>query len=108
MTTNNRMELMGGDLRRCRADGPARSRSTPTASICARASRAWIHGWKKNGWKTADASRSRTRSSGSALDAALKQHKIEWKWVKGHAGDPDERARRRAGARKGMAPFKKG
>ena len=67
----------------------------------------WIHGWKRNGWRTADKKPVKNEELWKRLDAALKQHKIEWKWVKGHAGDEmNERAD--ALARAGMAPFKPG
>ena len=67
----------------------------------------WVKGWKKNGWKTADRKPVKNEELWRRLDAALKQHKIEWKWVKGHAGDEmNERAD--ALARAGMAPFKSG
>jgi ribonuclease HI len=65
----------------------------------------WIHGWKKNGWKTADRKPVKNAELWQRLEAALGRHKIEWKWVKGHAGDEmNERAD--ALARAGMAPFK--
>ena len=53
----------------------------------------WIHGWKKNGWKTADKKPVKNVDLWQKLDAALAQHKVRWHWVKGHAGHPmNERA----------------
>jgi ribonuclease HI len=53
----------------------------------------WIHGWKKNGWKTADKKPVKNVELWQALDLAIKRHTISWHWVKGHAGHPDnERA----------------
>ena len=53
----------------------------------------WIHGWKRNGWKTADKKAVKNEDLWKRLDAALKSHTIEWHWVKGHAGHPEnERA----------------
>ncbi len=65
----------------------------------------WIHGWKKNGWRTADKKPVKNVELWQALDAAVARHKIEWHWVKGHNGDEmNERADQLANA--GMAPFK--
>lgn len=65
----------------------------------------WIHGWKRNGWRTSDKKPVKNVELWKALDAAVVQHKIDWRWVKGHAGDlMNERAD--ALANEGMAPFK--
>ena len=47
----------------------------------------WIHGWKKNGWKTADKKPVKNEDLWKRLDAANARHDVEWKWVKGHADD---------------------
>jgi ribonuclease HI len=53
----------------------------------------WIHGWKRNGWRTADKKPVKNEDLWKRLEAALKSHTIEWHWVKGHAGHPEnERA----------------
>ena len=53
----------------------------------------WIHGWKRNGWKTADRTPVKNADLWQALDELAAGHKIEWRWVKGHAGHPEnERA----------------
>ncbi|MCA0433398.1 MAG: ribonuclease HI [Proteobacteria bacterium] len=53
----------------------------------------WIHGWKRNGWKTADKKPVKNAELWQALDEAIKRHEISWHWVKGHDGNPDnERA----------------
>jgi ribonuclease HI len=66
----------------------------------------WIHGWKRNGWKTADKKPVKNAELWQRLDAALARHKISWHWVKGHAGHNDnERADELA--RQGMEPYKK-
>ena len=53
----------------------------------------WIFGWKRNGWKTADKKPVKNEDLWKRLDLALKTHTIEWHWVKGHAGHPEnERA----------------
>ena len=53
----------------------------------------WIHGWKKNGWKTADRKPVKNAELWRELDALVAQHRIDWYWVKGHNGHPgNERA----------------
>ncbi len=53
----------------------------------------WIHGWKRNGWRTADKKPVKNVDLWQRLEIALKPHQIEWHWVKGHAGHPEnERA----------------
>jgi ribonuclease HI len=53
----------------------------------------WIHGWKKNGWRTADKKPVKNAELWHRLDAALKPHQVRWHWVRGHAGhDENERA----------------
>ena len=53
----------------------------------------WIHGWKRNGWKTADRKPVKNADLWQVLDELAAGHKIEWRWVRGHAGHPEnERA----------------
>jgi ribonuclease HI len=53
----------------------------------------WIHGWKQRGWKTADRKPVKNVDLWQRLDALCQTHKVEWRWVKGHSGDPgNERA----------------
>jgi ribonuclease HI len=53
----------------------------------------WIHGWKRNGWKTKAKEPVKNADLWQALDAAAARHEVEWLWVKGHAGHPEnERA----------------
>ena len=53
----------------------------------------WIHGWKQRGWKTADRKPVKNAELWQRLEALAALHRIEWHWVKGHAGDPgNERA----------------
>ena len=65
----------------------------------------WIHGWKRNGWKTSDKKPVKNEDLWRRLDAAQARHSVAWEWVKGHAGHP-ENERADALARAGMAPFK--
>ena len=54
---------------------------------------AWMPKWKANGWRTADKKPVKNADLWQRLDAAARRHKVQWLWVKGHAGDPgNERA----------------
>ena len=53
----------------------------------------WIHNWKKNGWKTANKKPVKNKELWLELDALVMEHKVNWKWIKGHSGHPEnERA----------------
>jgi ribonuclease HI len=53
----------------------------------------WIHGWKLRGWKTADRKPVKNADLWQRLDALRSLHRVDWRWVRGHAGDPgNERA----------------
>jgi len=104
-TTNNRMELMAaiaaleGLKRPCTVDLHTDSQYLRDGIS------KWIHGWKKNGWRTADKKPVKNLELWQALDSAVTRHTIEWRWVKGHNGDEmNERADQLAN--EGMAPFK--
>ena len=106
-TTNNRMELTAAMSALEALKSPCEVDLYTDSKYVMDGISKWIFGWKKNGWKTADKKPVKNEELWKRLDAALKQHKIEWKWVKGHAGDEmNERAD--ALARAGMAPFKSG
>ena len=49
----------------------------------------WIHAWKRNGWKTADKKPVKNRDLWITLDELSRKHKIEWVWVQGHSGHPE-------------------
>ena len=66
----------------------------------------WIHGWKRNGWKTAAKKPVKNVELWQALDEAIQRHKISWHWVKGHDGHP-ENERADELARQGIADMKK-
>ncbi|MFZ4069915.1 MAG: ribonuclease HI [Caulobacterales bacterium] len=92
-TTNNRMELMAA-IAALEALSKACAVSLTTDSVYVKDGLTkWIHGWKRNGWKTADKKPVKNEDLWKRLDAAAARHKIEWHWVKGHAGHPEnERA----------------
>jgi len=105
LTTNNRMELMAAIMALEALKRPSKA-ALYTDSVYVRDGiTKWIHGWKRNGWKTAAKKPVKNDDLWKRLDAALKSHEIEWHWVKGHAGHP-ENERADALARDGMAAFK--
>ena len=96
-TTNNRMELMAAIKSLEALKQPCRVTLSTDSRYVMDGLTKWIHGWQKNGWKTADRKPVKNAELWQALLAASKRHRIEWKWVKGHAGHPDnERADRLA------------
>ncbi len=101
-TTNNRMELMAAISALEALRKPCTVDLYTTASMSVRASPAGIHGWKKNGWRTADKKPVKNVELWQRLDAALKPHQVRWHWVKGHAGH-DENERADQLAREGVA-----
>ncbi len=104
-TTNNRMELLAA-ISALEALGRSTAITLVTDSQYVKNGvTGWIHGWKKNGWKTAAKKPVKNADLWQELDAAQARHQVTWKWVKGHAGHP-ENERADELARKGMAPFK--
>ena len=97
LTTNNRMELLAA-IRALEALKRPCEVTLYTDSIYVRDGiTKWIHGWRKNGWKTADRKPVKNAELWQALLEAAAPHKIDWRWVKGHAGHPEnERADRLA------------
>lgn len=105
-TTNNRMELMAAISALQALKEPCQV-DLYTDSVYVRDGISkWIEGWKRNGWKTAAKQPVKNTELWQALDAARKNHKVTWHWVKGHAGHP-ENERADELAREGMAPYKK-
>ncbi|HWJ75275.1 MAG TPA: ribonuclease HI [Kaistia sp.] len=104
-TTNNRMELtaaieaLSALKRACKIDLHTDSQYVKGGIT------GWIHGWKKNGWKTADKKPVKNVDLWQRLDEALKQHDVAWHWVRGHDGNI-ENEKADLLARQGMAPFK--
>jgi len=92
-TTNNRMELKAviealGALKR-----PCEIIVHTDSKYVQKGISEWIHGWKMRGWKTAAKEPVKNMDLWQALDAAQAMHRIEWRWVKGHAGhNGNERA----------------
>lgn len=98
-TTNNRMEMMAA-IRALEALGrPTPVRLHTDSRYLRDGITGWIHNWKRNGWKTADKKPVKNEDLWRQLDDLLGNLQVEWHWVKGHAGHPeneraDELARR--------------
>ena len=105
LTTNNRMELTAAIEALNALKRPLVVELHTDSVYVKDGLTKWIHGWKKNGWKTADKKPVKNVELWQALDQAVQRHTIEWHWVKGHNGDEmNERADELAN--EGMAPFK--
>jgi len=93
-TTNNRMEMMAAiqALEAMKANHHDIILITDSSYLRDGIMK-WIHGWKKRGWKTADKKPVKNVDLWQRLDLLAQSHKIEWRWVRGHTGDPgNERA----------------
>jgi ribonuclease HI len=97
LTTNNRMEMMAAIAALEALTRPC-SVILSTDSVYLRDGiTKWIHGWKRNGWRTAAKKPVANADLWQRLEIATAAHTIDWRWVKGHAGDADnERADRLA------------
>ena len=92
-TTNNRMELMAAIQGLKALNKPCRVKLSTDSRYVMDGLTKWIKGWQRNGWKTADRKPVKNSDLWIELLDAAKPHRIEWQWVKGHAGHPDnERA----------------
>jgi ribonuclease HI len=104
-TTNNRMELRAAIEALNALKRPCKV-ALYTDSVYVRDGiTKWIKGWQHNGWRTAARKPVKNAELWQALQAALQPHDIDWHWVKGHAGHP-ENERADELARTGMAPYK--
>jgi ribonuclease HI len=86
LTTNNRMELLAAIQALNALKRPCRVNLTTDSNYVRDGITKWIHGWRKNGWKTADRKPVKNADLWQALLAAAEPHRIEWHWVKGHSG----------------------
>lgn len=92
-TTNNRMELMAAISALEALKKPCQVDLYTDSQYVRQGITGWIHGWKRNGWRTADKKPVKNVELWQRLDEALKPHQVRWHWVKGHAGhDENERA----------------
>ncbi len=105
LTTNNRMELMAAISALEGLSKPSEITVVTDSAYVKNGVQQWIHGWKRNGWRTAGREPVKNAELWQRLDAAQARHKVRWEWIRGHAGHA-ENERADALARAGMKPFK--
>ncbi|MCB0918442.1 MAG: ribonuclease HI [Actinobacteria bacterium] len=92
-TTNNRMELTAVIEGLNALNQPCEVTIVTDSTYVKDGITSWIHGWKRNGWRTSAKKPVKNVDLWQALDEALTPHQVRWEWVKGHAGHPgNERA----------------
>jgi len=92
-TTNNRMELIAAITALETLRRPSRVHLHTDSTYLRDGITKWIHAWKRRGWKTADKKPVKNVDLWQRLEAALHRHQVEWHWVRGHSGHPEnERA----------------
>ncbi|WP_163393168.1 ribonuclease HI [Enterovibrio norvegicus] len=107
LTTNNRMELLAAIVGLATLKESCDVTLTTDSQYVRQGITQWIHNWKKRGWKTAEKKPVKNSDLWKRLDEETQRHRVDWQWVKGHAGHPenercDELAR--AGAEKPTQP----
>jgi ribonuclease HI len=99
LTTNNRMELMAAIAALEALERPTAITVVTDSTYLRDGISKWIHGWKRNGWKTAGKKPVKNAELWQRLDAAQARHRVTWEWIRGHAGhEQNERADRLARA----------
>ena len=88
-TTNNRMELMAAIMALEALTAPCQVVLTTDSRYVMDGITKWMANWKKRGWKTASRQPVKNADLWRRLDAACEKHTIEWQWVKGHSGHPE-------------------
>jgi len=87
-TTNNKMELTAVIRALESLDAPSEVDLHTDSQYVKNGIETWIHGWKRNGWKTSDRKPVKNAELWRELEAATLRHRIRWHWVKGHADNP--------------------
>jgi ribonuclease HI len=87
-TTNNRMELTAVIRALEALTRPSVVRLHTDSQYVQKGISVWIHGWKRNGWRTSDKKPVKNADLWQALDLIAQRHEVTWLWVKGHAGHP--------------------
>jgi len=104
-TTNNRMELLAAINALEALTRPSVITIVTDSTYVKNGVTSWIHGWKKNGWRTSAKKPVKNDDLWKRLDQAQSHHEVTWEWIKGHAGHA-ENERADELAREGMAPYK--
>jgi ribonuclease HI len=89
LTTNNRMELMAAIMALEALSEPCRVTLQTDSQYVRQGITEWMANWVRRNWKTAGGDAVKNRDLWERLHAATQRHTIEWRWVKGHSGDPD-------------------
>lgn len=93
LTTNNRMEMMAAIAALESLKRPCQVRLHTDSKYLQQGVSQWIHNWKRNGWKAAGNKPVKNQDLWQRIDAVLGRHSVEFIWLKGHAGHPEnERA----------------
>ncbi len=104
-TTNNQMELMAAIMALETLERASQVTVVTDSAYVKNGVTGWIHGWKRNGWRTSNKKPVKNVELWQRLDTAQARHSVTWEWVKGHAGHPENEKADEL-ARAGMAPFK--
>ncbi|WP_026957317.1 ribonuclease HI [Aliagarivorans taiwanensis] len=88
-TTNNRMELLAAIVALESLKRPCKVTLTTDSQYVRQGITSWLAGWKRKGWKTASKQPVKNVDLWKRLDAASQQHDVDWQWVKGHSGHPE-------------------
>ena len=89
LTTNNRMDLMAAIMALEALTEPCQITLQTDSQYVRQGITEWMANWVRRNWKTAGGDPVKNRDLWERLHAAKQTHKIEWRWVKGHSGDPD-------------------
>ncbi len=89
LTTNNRMELMAAIMALEALSEPCRITLQTDSQYVRQGITEWMANWVRRNWKTAGGDPVKNRDLWERLHSATQRHTIEWRWVKGHSGDPD-------------------
>ncbi len=88
-TTNNRMELMAAIMGLETLSEPCNITLFTDSQYVRQGITEWMSGWVRRNWKTAGGDQVKNRDLWERLHEATQRHQIDWRWVKGHSGDPD-------------------
>ncbi len=89
LTTNNRMEMLAAIIGLESLKEPCVVDLHTDSQYLRQGITQWIHGWKRKGWKTASKQPVKNVDLWKRLDEVTQKHQIEWHWVKGHSGQPE-------------------
>lgn len=89
LTTNNRMELLAAICALEALNQSVHATLTTDSQYVRKGITEWIANWKKRGWKTASKQPVKNADLWRRLDEASQRHTVDWKWVKGHSGHPE-------------------